>query len=148
MSLTLKEKLKEAQKKGQLKKLIELIIAETGVREDSIEVCSISYQSIIDHVYDLLVLENEVYDINTQKSNFENFIDSISGFEYLITYFMTENNIFFLKLPSQTIKESQELFWDGKEIMGNSRDRIFIKEDFSRGFVVLSSEYGIEKAEW
>ncbi len=148
MPLTLQEKLKEAQKKGQLKKMIELIIAETGVREDSIEVCSISYQSIIDHVYDLLLLENEVYDINTQKSNFEKFIDSISGFEYLITYFMTENNIFFLKLPSQAIKESQELFWDSKKIMGNSRDRIFIKEDFSRGFVVLSSEYGIEKAEW
>ena len=95
-----------------------MIISETGVREDSIEVCGISYQSIIDHVYDLLVLENEVYDINTQKSNFEKFIDSISGFEYLITYFMTENNVFFLKLPSQTIKESQELFWDGKKNHG------------------------------
>jgi len=148
MPLTLQEKLKEAQKKGQLKKMIELIIAETGVREDSIEVCSISYQSIIDHVYDLLVLENEVYDINTQKSNFEKFINSISGFECLIISFMKENNIFFLKLPSQAIKESQELFWDSKKIMHNSRNRIFIKEDFSRGFVVLSSEYGIEKAEW
>lgn len=68
MPLTLQEKLKEAKKKGQLKKLIELITSETGCRQDSIEVSSISYQEVVDHVYDLLVLE-KMYLTLTRKKN-------------------------------------------------------------------------------
>ncbi|NQS85762.1 hypothetical protein HO175_10470 [Pantoea allii] len=148
MPLTLQEKLKEAKKKGQLKKLIELITSETGCRQDSIEVSSISYQEVVDHVYDLLVLEKDVFDINTQKECFLKFINSIPSIEYLITYFITENNVFSLKIKCRIIKDNPDFFLSGVDTMENSRDRIFIKEDFSRGFVVLSSEYGIEKAKW
>lgn len=148
MSMNLREKLKEAQKKSELKSIKELIITKTHLQEKDIICDDIKYQSIIDISCDKLTLKKDCFDVLSERKYFESFFSKDSDEEPVIFMVKTKSNVFFLSLPYLSIKNNLDFFWDEDRILSQSNDKIFINHSLSKGFIILMSEYGIETGLW
>lgn len=148
MSINIREKLKEAQRKSELKSIKNLIINETHLQDKDIISNDIEYQRVIDASYDKLTLKKNCFDINLERKNFEVFFSNDLDEEIITFMVKTESNVFFLSLPYASIKNNLDFFWDEGRKLSQSNDKIFINHSISKGFIILMSEYGVETGLW
>ncbi|WP_455816159.1 hypothetical protein [Pseudomonas cerasi] len=147
MSMNLREKLKEAQRKSELKNIKNLIITETHLQEKDINCNNIKYQRLIDIFYDKLTLKKDFFDTSSEMRYFEGFFSE--NLDEEITFMVkTKANVFFLSLPYISIRNNLVFFWDEDRILSQSDDKIFFNHSLSKGFIMLMSEYGVETALW
>jgi len=148
MSINLRDKLKEAKKNSELKVIKNLITLKTHIQVDDITCNNINYQEIIDISYDKMKLKKNHFDTTSERKNFESFFSENPDQEQISFMVKTKSSVFFLSLPCISIKNNLDFFWDKDNTLSQSDDKIFVKNDFSKGFVILKSEYGIETGSW
>lgn len=148
MSTILKERLKEAKKKKELATITRLICSETHIDDSILSLMDIDYQNVIDVAYVRLSLSKDIHDTETMKEEFIKFIKEVDDCDEMVFLISTDENLFFLKLSAEIIKNHSDFFWSNKNLYKTHSDRIFMLHDLSRGFTVLSSEYGLETAVW
>lgn len=148
MSITLREKLKLAKKKSELKSIKKLISLETQLQETDITCNNIEYQTIINISYDKLTLIKDCFDMTAEKEVFVSFFTENFTQEKICFMVKKQCNIFFLSLPYFTFENNLAFFWDEDNTLNQSNEKIFITDDLSKGLVILMSEHGIEPGSW
>lgn len=149
MSVTLREKLKRAAKLKVRENIKLQLCKRFSLSENNVFIFDEDFQSIVE-LADQKGLETKdgCLEISSFEGCFQDFIKSFHLTDAISFMISTDNDYFFAKIPLTVLQQNPSFFWSDKILHSTSKNRIFIKNDKSSAFVILSSEYGLECFQW
>jgi hypothetical protein len=147
--MTLRDKLKAAAKLKKRDDLKIQLLRRFSLHESDITIFDDDFQKIFDLADEKGIgVRVGVFEFSHFEKDFENFLKNSYLKDTISFMVSTGDDYFFEKVPLSILQQDPLFFLSDENLYFTSKNRIFIKNDMSSAFIILSSEYGLEFCQW